>query len=379
VAVVGAGPAGLTAALHLRRRGYAVTVFEELPEPGGMLRYGIPEYRMPRDVLAAEIQDILDTGVELRCSVRVGRHVELGVLLDEYQAVYLAIGAHRSLPLGVPGDDAGAVFGATEFLRAINMDRPPKIGDRVAVIGGGNAAVDAARSARRLGASQVTMLYRRERKDMPAWVEEIEAAEAEGIEIEPLVLPVRIEPLAAGGVRLVLERCRLGIFDRTGRRIPEPIDGSAFSIEVDTVISAVSQGPRLELLTGVAGVQVSGGRLQVESGGLTGHPQIWAGGDAVTGPALVIDAIRAGIDVAHSIDSVMRRRDGLEEWMPPAVAAISIPLETPAETILQPQARMPEASISARIADFREVELGFTVEMALAEAGRCMRCDARVE
>jgi NADH-quinone oxidoreductase subunit F len=228
-AVIGAGPAGLTAALELKKRGYAVTVFEELPEAGGMLRWGIPEYRLPRDVLAREIKEILDTGIELRLSTKVGREVPWAELDRKFDIIYLGIGAQKSAPLGVPGDDAEGVLGAVEFLREFNMGKKVKVGKKVAVIGGGNSAIDAARTAVRLNAEAVTIFYRRERKDMPAQEAEIKAAEDEGVKIEYLVAPVKVVTKNGKATGLELSRMCLQEFDRSGRKRPEAVCGSEFA------------------------------------------------------------------------------------------------------------------------------------------------------
>ncbi|GAB4346419.1 MAG: hypothetical protein Kow0099_27590 [Candidatus Abyssubacteria bacterium] len=379
VAVVGAGPSGLTAALELKKRGYAVTVFEELPQAGGMLRWGIPAYRLPREVLDAEINDILATGVELKTDTRVGRDVAFEQLEREFDMIYLAVGAHKSLGLGIPGDDAEGVFGAVEMLRNHNLDQPVKIGKRVAVIGGGNSAIDAARTAIRLDAEHVTIYYRRERKDMPAQEIEIRAAEEEGVKIEYLVAPVSVKARNGKVSDLELTRMQLGQFDRSGRKRPQPIKGSEFTVPVDTVISAISQAADLDFLGGDTTVETSRGRIRVDRSYRTTNTKVWAGGDAVTGPAMVIDAIRAGKDVARQIDETLREANGEKPWVAPIDGAIDIPFEIDEEVIERPQARMREAHPTERRRDFREVELGYTPALALEEARRCMRCDMKVE
>lgn len=378
VAIIGGGPSGLTAALELRKRGYAATVFEETSKAGGMLRWGIPAYRLPRNELDREIDEIIGAGVELRINTRVGRDVSFEALNKEFDAIYVAAGAHKSYPLGIPGDDAEGVIGAVEFLRAYNMGREIKIGKRIAVVGGGNSAMDAARTAIRLGAKTVKIFYRRERKDMPAQEWEIKAAEEEGVEINYLVAPVRIIPQYGRVVRLELTQMRLGKFDMGGRRKPEPILGSEFMVNVDGVISAIRQRPDLDFLPEGNGIEVKGGLAVVDRNFHTTPIKVWAGGDAVTGPAMVVDAIRAGRDTASAIDDAFRKAKGEQPWMAPAEETISIPLEVDEETVEQPQIKMPEVSPQLRRGDFREVELGYTHEMALAEARRCMRCDANI-
>jgi NADH-quinone oxidoreductase subunit F len=378
IAIIGAGPAGLTAALELKKRGYAVTVFEELSEAGGMLRWGIPAYRLPRDELDREIKEILGTGVELRTGTRVGRDIPFEELERDFDIVYLGVGAHKSLPLRIPGEEAEGVVGAVEFLRAYHLGKQIKVGKHVAVIGGGNPAIEAARVALRLGAKQVTIYYRRERKDMPAQEWEIKAAEEEGVRILHLVAPARIITQYGKAARLELTEMRLDQFDETGRKHPKPILGSEFTERAETVISAIGQAADLSFLEKGNGIELVGGKVKVDRFLHTTHPKVWAGGDGVTGPAMVIDAIKAGQEAARAIDKALRDAKGEKPWVAPEEEKIEIPFEVEEETVEQPQTVMPEASPSLRRKDFREVELGYTLEMAMAEARRCMRCDANV-
>ncbi len=379
IAVVGAGPAGLAGALELKKRGYAVTVFEELPQPGGMLRWGIPAYRLPREVLDAEISDIFKTGVELHTNIRVGRDITFEELQRRFDAVYLAVGAQKSYALGIPGENVEGVLGVVEMLRTCNNGAAVKIGKRVAVIGGGNSAIDAARTALRMKADGVTVYYRRERKDMPAQEAEIKAAEQEGVRIEFLVAPLRV--LSSNGKVSGLEfaRMKLGQFDRSGRKRPEPVNGTEFTVEVDTVIAAISQSADLDFLGNGSGVETTKATIKADKNLRTTNPKVWAGGDAVTGPAMVVDAIKAGQDAARQIDAAIRLEMGEKPWTAPPGDVIDIPLEIDEEVIEQPQAVMPEATASERRRDFREVELGYNVQVAMAEARRCMRCDVKVE
>ncbi len=379
IAIIGAGPSGLTAALQLKKRGYPVTVFEELSEAGGMLRWGIPAYRLPREELNREIKEIVDTGVELRTNTRVGREISFETLEKDFDIVYLAVGAHRSLPLNIPGEDAEGVIGAVEFLRAYNLGKEVRVGKHVAVIGGGNSAIDAARTALRLGAKKVTLYYRRERKDMPAQEWEIKAAEEEGVRILYLVAPVRVMSQYGKATHLEVTQMRLDQFDQSGRKQPKPILGSEFKEKAETVISAISQTADLDFLRKRDALEISGSRIKVDKSLRTAHPKIWAGGDMVTGPAMVIDAIKAGQDAAQAIDTTIRESKGERPWVAPVEEAIEIPFEVDEETVEQPQTPMPEVPPSLRRNDFREVEQGYSVEMALAEARRCMRCDAKTE
>jgi len=377
VAVIGAGPSGLTAALELRKRGYGVTVFEELPEAGGMLRYGIPAYRLPRHVLDEEIDRILGTGIELHANTRVGRDVTFAQIDRDFDAIFIAVGAHRSLPLGVPGEEVSGVHGAVEWLRAYNTTGTAPIGNRVAVIGGGNSAVDAARTAKRLGAESVTVYYRRMRADMPAQQTEIHAAEEEGIEIVELVAPAAVTAANGSVGGLQMRRMELRGFDRSGRKRPVAIPGSEFAVAVDTVLSAIGQTPALDFL-GSARVRASEVTIEVDKDLRTTNSKVWAGGDAVTGPAMVIDAIRAGQRAARAIDASIREAAGEQPWMAPDDERIEIPVDlvgTDDEAAERPPAAMPAADPTSRRHDFREVELGYSLELAMADAARCMRCD----
>jgi NADH-quinone oxidoreductase subunit F len=376
VAVIGAGPSGLTAALGLKRRGYAVTVFEELPQAGGMLRWGIPAYRLPREIIQREIQDILDTGVVLRTGVRIGKDVSFAELENEFNFIYVAIGSQKSLPLRVPGEDIQGVYGAVELLKECNNGNKLEFGKYVAVVGGGNSAIDSARTALREGADSVTIFYRRERKDMPAQEAEIVAAEEEGIKIVYLVGPTKITAKDGKVSGLELVKMQLGAFDRSGRKRPVPIDGSEFIENVDMVIAAIGQNSDVEFLDGDI---AEGNAVKVNKNLQTSNPKVWAGGDVVTGPAMVIDAIKAGQDAARGIDEAIRAANGEKPWIPPKEEVIAIPFEVDEDPEEQPQASMPELNPSERKSDYREVELGYSVEEALAEAQRCLRCDGNGE
>jgi NADH-quinone oxidoreductase subunit F len=381
IAVVGGGPSGLTAAKELALRGYAVTVFEELPEGGGMLWYGIPEYRLPRDILKAEIRAIEALGVDLRCNTRVGRDVAWDEIKGQYDAVYLAIGAHRSMRLGVEGEELPGVRGAIEFLRDVNLGQRPAVGHRVAVVGGGNSAIDAARSARRLGAGEVTLLYRRLRPDMPAQEEEIRAAEEEGVRIEYLVAPLRFTSNNGRVGSVVCQRMKLGDFDASGRRRPIPVAGDEFSLAVDLVLAAIGQMPDLPFPGQNGELQVSrAGLIEIRKGtkSRASEALIFAGGDAVTGPDTVIGAIAAGRRAAQEIDAAIRERNGEPAYVRPPEEEIQIPVEIQGETPMVQRAPMPHIPLADRVKGFSEVEKGFPPEVALVEAARCLRCDIKV-
>lgn len=386
IAVVGAGPAGLTAARDLALRGYKVTVFEELPEPGGMLRWAIPAYRLPRNILASEIADVTYLGVEIKCNIRVGRELSFNKLKKNYDYVYMAPGAHKSQKMGVAGEDTPEVYGGVEFLRDFNAHEDAWVkgdktmGSKVAVIGGGNSAIDAARVALRLGAD-VTILYRRERKDMPAADEEIIAAKDEGIKIEYLVAPLKIEAKGGKVSGITCERMKLGEFDRSGRKKPVAIPGSAFTLAVDAIVAAIGQAPDLTFVPKDSGISVNkwdSFDLAAGSKSQTTDARFYAGGDAVTGPDTVIGAIAAGHQAARDMDTAIRLAGGEPAYEEPAEEKIDIPLIIDEESEEAPQGKMPELHGPERKISFVEVELGFSMEDAVKEAARCLRCDAEV-
>ncbi|MBN2438000.1 MAG: FAD-dependent oxidoreductase, partial [Deltaproteobacteria bacterium] len=386
IAVIGAGPAGLTAARDLALRGYKVTVFEELSEPGGMLRWAIPSYRLPRDIIVKEIDDIRALGVEIRCNTRVGKDVPFAQIEKDFDFVFLAPGSHKSLMMGLPGEGLKGVYGGVEFLRDFNTHESAwikgkkSLGSKVAVIGGGNSAIDAARCAVRLGA-EVTILYRRERRDMPAAIEEIAAAEDEGIKIEFLAAPVEIIEKKGKVAGISCRRMKLGEFDRSGRKKPVAIKGSDFTLDVDAVIAAIGQITDMSFVLKGIGISVNQWNtfdLAKGSASQTTHPKFYAGGDAVTGPDTVIGAIAAGHQAAMDIDGAIRKRNGEAAYEEPAEAKIDIPFVLDEDNPEAPQTKMPELHGAERNQSFIEVELGFTREEAVKEAKRCLRCDVEV-
>jgi NADH-quinone oxidoreductase subunit F len=317
IAVIGGGPAGLTAARDLALRGYKVVVFEELPTPGGMLGWAIPAYRLPRNTLASEIKDNVESlGVEIKCNTRVGKDISFDQVNKEFDYIFLATGAHKSQPMGVEGENLKGVYGGVEFLRDFNGDEEAwtsgkkTLGSKVAVIGGGNSAIDAARVALRLGAN-VTILYRREKKDMPAAEEEIIAAEEEGIKIDLLVAPLKIEQKDGKVSGITCERMKLGDFDKSGRKRPVAIPGSQFTLSVDSVIASIGQVPDMTFVPKNSGVSVnkwSTFDLAPGSKCQTTNPKFFTGGDALTGPDTVIGAIAAGHQAANDMDAYIRRK-----------------------------------------------------------------------
>lgn len=308
VAIVGAGPAGLTCAHDLVVLGYQVTVFESLPVAGGMLYVGIPEYRLPKNILQRESDAIQDLGVEIRTNTSIGKDLTIDDLFHQgFKAVFIAVGAHQSQKLRVPGEEAAGVIQGVDFLRDLNLGREVKMGEKVAIIGGGNVAMDAARSALRLGAKDVFILYRRTRQEMLASKEEIEAAKAEGIEIQYLVAPAEVLT-SNGKVRGIrCTRMKLGKPDASGRRRPVPIKGSEFDTELDMLVPAVGQTTDISFLGDGSGIETTRqDTLLVNPETLaTTRPGVFAGGDAVTGPANAIEAIAAGKRAAASIDKYL--------------------------------------------------------------------------
>jgi NADH-quinone oxidoreductase subunit F len=375
IAVIGGGPGGLAAAYSLALMGYQPTIFEELPKLGGMLRYGIPAYRLPRDILDQEIDFILSAGVTVKTDTRVGRDVSLEQIQKDFDAVFMAVGAHKSLPIRIPGDDMPGVKGGAEFLREVELGTAPDPGKKVAVLGGGNVAIDVARTCRRMGAD-VTIAYRRERKDMPAYEEEIEDALAEGIELKELVAPKSINK-ANGRLALVLDECELKEFDRSGRRRPVPIDGCVISQEYDTIFSAIGQSPDLEFMGSLI---TKGSTIPVDRHSLlTDLPGVFAGGDAVTGPARVVDALAHGKRAAIEIDKYLAEKRGGKPYEE-RLETINVTMNVPEEVIEQAMAEVPKLDPKKRIKDFTaEVELGFDEETARKECARCLRCDVKLD
>jgi NADPH-dependent glutamate synthase beta subunit-like oxidoreductase len=305
VAVVGAGPAGLTVAHDLAMDGYRPTIFEAAPVPGGMLWLCIPEYRLPRDIIMNDVSYIQELGVEIKYDSPISRDLTVDDLLkQDFRAVFLGVGAHKGLKLKVPGeDDFRGFVDCIEFLRKVNLGGTAKPGNRVVVIGGGNSAIDSARTALRLGCEEVAILYRRSRREMPANPWEVDEAEREGVKIHYLAAPVKITGSGGKVSGMVCTKMALGKLDASGRRSPVPVEGSEFDVEADLIIPAISQEPDLSFLQEGHGFDISKWNSFVvnERTMATNRTGVFAGGDAVTGPATVIEAIRAGHLAAESI------------------------------------------------------------------------------
>jgi heterodisulfide reductase subunit A len=368
IAVIGSGPAGLTAAYYLAKEGYFVKIYEKLPLPGGMLAVGIPTYRLPREVLRKDIDYIKGMGIEIETNVEIDKE-KFEKLRKDYDTIFISVGSHISTKLGVEGEDLEGVIHGVDFLRDLDLGKEVKIGRKVAVIGGGDVAIDAARCALRLG-SNVTIIYRRSREEMPAREEEVRATEEEGIEINFLATPVKI--LGSSRVeKMECIRMELGPLDETGRRRPIPIEGSKFLIDVDTVIPAIGQASDLRFLEG-SDVNAQNGRwIEADEDGLTSEEGIFAGGDAVTGPATVIEAIAVGRRAAGAINRYLKGEViGKEEKEEEKIGIEEV--ELPEEE--EKRVEMPKLPIKERINNFDEVELGFTEEEAVREANRCLHC-----
>jgi NADPH-dependent glutamate synthase beta subunit-like oxidoreductase len=365
VAVVGSGPAGLSCAFQLARRGYSVTIFEAFDQPGGMLRYGIPRYRLPRRVLDAEIQRIVELGIELKTRVSVGRDIALEDLRRGFSAIFVGIGAHKGLRLGVPGEDAPNVFTGTEFLNKVNSGERVEVGPKVVVIGGGDTAIDAARVSRRLGA-EVTMLYRRTRAEMPAIKPEIEGALEEGVRIEFLAAPVEIlcQNGRATGLRCI--RMELGEPDSSGRPRPVPKPGTEFDIEATTIIAAISQEPEFD---GFVSLRDGRSWIKTDEWGRTRIDGIYAGGDDVT-LGLASIAIGQGRFAAEAIDARFRGKELRKPELPPPITADRMKLDW-----YKPAPRHERPHLPVELRDMEtEIEGGLSEQEALEEARRCMSC-----
>ena len=369
IAVIGAGPAGLSCAYQLARRGYKVTVFEAFSKPGGMLRYGIPKYRLPEDVLDKEIQRIVDLGVEIKCNTAVGRDIPYETIRDTYDAVFVGIGAHKGKSLGLPGEDAPNVFTGTEFLNKVNSGQRIDVGKKVLVVGGGDTAIDAARVSRRLGAD-VTILYRRTRTEMPAIEEEIVGAEEEGVNIVFLVAPKELI-LEDGKVKAVkCQKMQLGEPDESGRRRPVPIEGAEEIYECDTLIAAISQEPDFY---GLDYLREGNSWIKVDENFRTKDPKVYSGGDDLE-LGLVTIAIYQGRMAAETIHSTFR---GIPIEKDPE---LSYPLATKdrivftyyTEKYRNEALRLPP---DERLAELeKEITCTLTEEQVIDEARRCMSC-----
>ena len=371
VAVIGGGPSGLSCAYYLALMGHSVTIYEERKQLGGMLRYGIPSYRFPRELLDREIESILSTGIQVYTGMTVGKDIWLEKLQHEYDCVYIAIGAHQDKKVGIPGEDSRNVMSAVVMLRAIGDNNMPNFhGKQVVVIGGGNVAMDVVRSSIRLGADKVTCVYRRRTEDMTALPDEIEGALAEGAELMTLAAPVRIEADENHVARaLWVQPQIIGEVGKDGRPRPNKADLPEQRIPADVIVVAIGQGIEMQGFE-QAGVPIKRGGTFVAalSGQVGDKDNLFAGGDCVTGPATAIRAIAAGKVAAANIDEHLGFRHEIE---------VDIDIPAPRLNNRAPHGRIntTEREACERKCDFKDIECGLTEEGALAEASRCLRCD----
>ena len=393
IAVVGSGPAGLSCAYHLRRLGYGVKVFEGAPLAGGMLRWGIPDYRLPQAILDGEIERLRRTGIGIETRFSLSKDF-LAEGLKEFKAIFLALGAQKNLGLGIAGENFSGVLSGLDFLRGVKEGNPHHLGKRVTVVGGGNTAIDVARTALRLG-SKATLVYRRTRGEMPALSGEVEEALKEGTSIEFLTSPVAITALAGRGLRLECVRNRMGKPGSDGRRTPVSIVGSNFFIESDTIVVAIGEVSDSHGLPQLLEWTEAG--VAVDEWGGTGIPGVFAGGDLTAGPRTVSHAIGSGKKAALAIDAFVSgwdrdraksvflgNRGGLSmaQWInPPPAATHRINRVVTYEDLNcsyfepRPRERMPQISDVARgVGSFDEVNLGFSEKTAIQEAERCFVC-----
>ena len=370
VAIVGGGPSGLSCAYYLTLMGHKVTVYEEAKQLGGMLRYGIPNYRFPRHLLNAEIESILSLGIEVHTGITVGKDIWIEDLQKEYDCLYIAIGAHQDKKTGIPGEDSVNVMSAVEMLRDIGDDIMPDFsGKKVVVIGGGNVAMDVTRSSIRLGAEKVTCVYRRRVEDMTALPDEVTGAMAEGAEIMTLAAPVRIEADEEGVAKaLWVQPQIIGEVDKAGRPRPGNADLPEVRIEADIIVVAIGQGIEISGFD-AAGVPIKRGTFVAGLSGQVGDmDNVFAGGDCVTGPATAIRAIAAGKVAAANIDEHLGYRHEI---------TVDVEIPSPKLNNRAPHGRIntTEREAGQRRCDFEDIECGLTQEGAVTEASRCLRCD----
>jgi heterodisulfide reductase subunit A len=392
VAVVGSGPAGLTCAHDLALKGYKVTVFEQLPVLGGMLAVGIPEYRLPKKLLNMEIDYMRKMGIHFKSDSKLGEDFTLETLVRQgFRSIFVSVGAHKSVKLDIPGEDLSGVISGVDFLRRINLGMRYELGKHVAVIGGGNTAIDAARTAMRLGTEKVTILYRRTRAEMPAAPHEIHDAEREGVQIAYLTSPIEILGKSGKMTALRCIKMQLGEPDASGRRRPFPVPNSEHELEYDSVIVAVSQLPDLSILNKKSKISLATsklGTLEVDPETLqTNIPYVFSGGDAVLGPSTVIASMGAGRRAAESIDKFLSDKplanytthmvkEGIrrgEDFRPHSYAPMY------KDTPKIPRVEMPKRLISAHDGMFAEIDLGYSESQAMEEAARCLNCGVCVE
>ncbi len=392
VAIIGSGPAGMTGAYYLSLLGHRVTLFEAQPVAGGVPRLAIPGYRLPKAIVDREVKEIASLGVDIKVNTKVGKDIAFNTITKEYDACFIAAGAHRSMKLDIPGEDITGVLSGLDFLKRSTSGEKVDIGAKVAVIGGGNTAVDTARTAKRLGASKVTIIYRRSSEEMPAHKPEVEAAEKEGIKVHYLATPVQIHSDGNRIRRLECVKTKLGEKDEDGRRRAEPIEGSNFMVDVDTVFTAL--GETLELPFPDGTVKMSGPVIEVDELGRTSLAGVYAGGDVASLSRSVVEAIASGKRAALGIDLYLTGADKklAASYRKGENGAISMGCYLTGEShgesnhivayedlnvayfTKEPRTVAAELPVKTRIKDFSEINLGFTKEGAIAEAERCFHC-----
>ena len=379
VAIVGAGPAGLAAAYFLLQKGHACALFDAEAAPGGMLRYGIPAFRLPKDALDAEIGMIRNLGAEFRMNSRWGRDFSLASLRARHDAVFLAIGAQQAQELRCEGEELA--LSGVEFLRLAAAGNPPALGDHVVVVGGGNTAIDCARSALRLGPRNVKILYRRTRREMRCLMQEVEDAEAEGLVCEFLQAPTRLERNGSHRLLLTCQRMTLGAPDASGRRSPMPVEGSEHVIECSTVIAAIGQTVDRSVAE-IEGLRVTGWGIAADERTLaTNLPGVFAGGDSVLGADLAVRAVAAGRIAAASIDQFLRGEAVVGEAR--SAAVVFRPVDDTERALIfrgietAKRVPLPEIAMERRLEDFDEVAVGLSDTDAVREASRCLTCGCR--
>ncbi|MCX7695017.1 MAG: NAD(P)-binding protein [Caloramator sp.] len=372
VAIIGGGPAGISCAYFLAMEGHKVIIYEAQPHPGGMLRYGIPQYRLPKELLDAEISTLTKMGVEIICNTKLGEDITLSYLKKNYDAVFLAIGAWASTPLNCPGEELEGVIGGIEFLRRATLSEPIYLGEKVVVIGGGNTAMDVARTAVRLGAKSVQVLYRRTKEEMPAEEIEVKEAEEEGVEFTFLVAPIEI---IGDGKRAKAIRCQkmmLGEPDKSGRRKPIPIEGEEITFEADLIISAIGQKVNPECVKELE--TTKWGTISVNPNNFkTSMEGIFAGGEAVTGPKIAIEAIAQGKNAAYVIDNYLKAED-VSVPNPCYIVQDDLSEEDFKKFSKEERQEQYVLPSSERKMSFRPISKALTEEQAIKEASRCLEC-----
>jgi NADH-quinone oxidoreductase subunit F len=382
VGIIGAGPAGLSCAYFLARLGYKPTVFEALPVAGGMMAVAIPEYRLPKRILQREIDNIKKLGVDIKLNTRIGKDLTISRLWSQgYEAFFVAVGMYGDRHLGIPGENLENVIQAVDLLRDINLDNPivPPMDKKVVVVGGGNSAVDTARTMLRMGAREVTIIYRRTRREMPAYEEEVEAAELEGVKILYLTNPVKIIGEKGKVIGVECIKMRLGEFDNLGRRKPIPIKNSNFYLDADFIIPAIGEFSDVtELFTGLDVETNPDGTIKCNKYGRTSIPGVFSGGDVVSGPATIINAVAAGERAAVAIDQYLtKNRARVYPWR--EHKKVDTFFDPMAEPVKYEMEQPKTVSLEKRKHTFDEVELCYTGSSAIKEAKRCLRCDMEIE